>query len=96
MTTYGYARVSSVEQTNNYSLEIQQEKLIQHGVPAENVYPETGSATVFQRPILEKVLGKLEPGDTLVWHRLIALHALYRMQWIPSGTWKKETLDSCA
>ena len=66
MVKYGYARVSSTAQTNNYSLESQREKLIQHGIHAENIYEETASATVLTRPILNQVLDKLQPQDTLV------------------------------
>ena len=50
---YGYARVSSKEQAENFSLESQKAELIKLSIPEENTYLEIGSATdiIESRPI---------------------------------------------
>jgi len=50
---YGYARVSSREQTENSSLESQKAELIKLGVPEENIRVEVGSAAdqIQERPV---------------------------------------------
>jgi DNA invertase Pin-like site-specific DNA recombinase len=63
---YGYARVSSLSQTANYSLENQREALLNYGVPETNVFIEAYTGTTFDRPKLEELERLLQPGDTLV------------------------------
>ena len=66
MTFYGYTRVSSTEQSLNYSLESQSDTLKTWGVPADKIHREIASATNMDRPILKNLLETLQPGDTLV------------------------------
>jgi DNA invertase Pin-like site-specific DNA recombinase len=61
---YGYARVSSESQKNNYSLESQKEEFLKLGVSEKNIRVEVGSAAdnIKDRPIfynlIDKELGK--------------------------------------
>ena len=64
MPVYGYARVSTVGQT----LADQDAKLTKAG--AVKVYRETASGAKTDRPVLTKLLKRLEPGDTLLITRL--------------------------
>ena len=64
MPVYGYARVSTVGQT----LADQDAKLTKAG--AAKVYRETASGAKTDRPVLTKLLKRLEPGDTLLVTRL--------------------------
>lgn len=62
---YGYARVSTVVQaTTGNSLEWQHKKLTEAG--AEEIFSEHFTGTTTERPKFQEVLGKLQPGDTLV------------------------------
>lgn len=62
---YGYARVSTAGQAKDgNSLEVQTKKLLEAG--ATTVYRETYTGTKVKRPELEKLLGKLKEGDTLI------------------------------
>ncbi|MBW8174018.1 recombinase family protein [Ornithinimicrobium sp. Arc0846-15] len=64
MAEYGYARVSTADQ----SVALQVDALVQAGVPLENVARESASGTSTTRPMLNELLGRLEPGDRLtVW-----------------------------
>lgn len=65
MTPFGYCRVSSVSQENNYSLRVQKEKLLSHGILEENIISETGSASNFERLKLNKLLEKVKSGDSI-------------------------------
>jgi DNA invertase Pin-like site-specific DNA recombinase len=60
MTTVGYARVSSQGQ----SLDVQRDRLNAHGV--DKLFEEKKSGADTKRPELEKCLGYLRDGDTLV------------------------------
>ena len=64
MTVYGYARVSTKDQT----LASQDAQL--HAAGAAKVYSETMSGARTDRPELAKVLKRLEAGDVLVVTRL--------------------------
>src|SRR5215475_10398173 len=64
MPVYGYARVSTAGQT----LADQDAKLTKAG--AAKVYRETASGGKTDRPVLTKLLKRLEPGDTLLVTRL--------------------------
>lgn len=62
MTIYGYARVSSIDQ----STDLQVSALKEAG--AEKIVKETASGKSMQRPYLEKLLNEVTQGDTvLVW-----------------------------
>lgn len=62
----GYARVSTEEQ----DLNLQIDALVQVGVFRSNIYKEKLTGKTSNRPQLERCLGDLEPGDTLVVWRL--------------------------
>ena len=64
MPIYGYARVSTAGQT----LAAQDAELAKAG--AAKVYRETASGTKTDRPVLAKLLKRLERGDTLLVTRL--------------------------
>ena len=64
MPVYGYARVSTAGQT----LVDQDAELAKAG--AAKVYRETASGAKTDRPVLTKLLKRLEPGDTLLVTRL--------------------------
>ena len=66
--SYGYARVSSKEQAENSSLDVQKDELMKIGVPEKNIYIEIGSATdsIKNRPIFSKLIHQiLKEGDSL-------------------------------
>lgn len=62
---YGYARVSSKTQLDNFSLE-QQEQEILSKYPHAEVYKEQFTGTTVHRPIFQEVISKLKKGDVLV------------------------------
>ena len=62
MTTYGYARVSTIAQ----DLASQKEQLLQAGVTKSNIYSEKFTGTTTDRPQFKKLLETLKSGDTLV------------------------------
>ncbi len=59
---YGYARVSSRDQ----NLERQIIAMREFGVPEKNIYVEKQSGKDFNRPVYQKLLRKLKPGDSIV------------------------------
>ena len=64
---YGYARVSTKGQaTGGNSLTDQTNKLIEQGVARENIYTDSFTGTKMNRPELDKLLSKLQKGDTLI------------------------------
>lgn len=67
MSRYGYGRVSSKgQQRYGTSLEEQRNRLISEGVPDENLFLEAYTGTKVHRPLFEKLLSMLQPGDELV------------------------------
>ncbi len=60
--TFGYARVSTEDQ----SLALQLEALHKHGIPDDQIYREKASGSTMERKELAKVLKILRKGDTLV------------------------------
>ena len=60
----GYARVSSKSQLNGNSLEDQENKLIAEN--CELIFKEQYTGTKMDRPEFNKVIEKLNSGDTLV------------------------------
>lgn len=62
--TIGYARVSTEDQVLN----LQVDALLRAGVREEDVFKDKSSARKKKRPILDKAIMRLHPGDTfLVW-----------------------------
>jgi len=62
---YGYCRVSTVRQgKDGNSLEAQRELLITAG--AEEIFEESFTGTKIQRPKLDMLIEKIQPGDTLI------------------------------
>lgn len=67
MAVYGYARVSTADQ----SLERQIAALRGRGIAPEAIHTETASGDGMRRPVLDHLRSELlEPGDTLVIHSL--------------------------
>jgi DNA invertase Pin-like site-specific DNA recombinase len=59
---YGYARVSTRGQAKEgNSLGGQIEKLIERGVPEENIFHDTFTGTKLERPNFDKLLSILQP-----------------------------------
>lgn len=66
---YGYVSVSSKSQESNSSIESQKQQLIHHGIPAENIRIEFGSAAneIKNRPVFQKLLQEeLQANDLLM------------------------------
>jgi DNA invertase Pin-like site-specific DNA recombinase len=61
---YGYARVSSRSQIDNYSLEQQEQEILQKYPDAE-IYREQFTGTTVHRPIFQALVDKLQAGDVL-------------------------------
>lgn len=62
---YGYARVSTVgQQRDGNGLEAQREQLLAAGV--QEIYSDAFTGTKINRPEFDKLIAKLQPGDTLV------------------------------
>ena len=61
---YGYARVSTPHQAEGYSLEAQEEALKAAG--AQIIYKDTFTGKTTDRPELNRLLGELRGGDTLI------------------------------
>ena len=61
MASYGYCRVSSLDQN-------EQRQLIQMGelnIPPENIFTDKQSGKDFQRPVFQSLMKKLKPGDLI-------------------------------
>ena len=65
MKIYGYCRISSKSQLDNYSLEQQKQEILSKYSNAE-IFVEQHTGKTVHRPILEEVKNKLEKGDMLV------------------------------
>jgi len=66
---YGYARVSSKSQEENFSLKSQKEEFIEQGVPEKNIRIEIGSAvnTISERPVFYNLINnELKENDLLL------------------------------
>ena len=61
-TVYGYVRVSTKEQ----NLDRQITALQEFGVPAKQIFQEKLSGKDFERPVYQRLIKKIKPGDTLV------------------------------
>lgn len=64
-TIYGYIRVSSESQKNNFSLENQKEKLKKLGVLPENIFEDVGSGLDYNRVNFTSLLEKAQKGDVI-------------------------------
>lgn len=60
--TYGYIRVSTKEQNEDRQRIAMQE----FGIPNKQIFTEKQSGKDFNRPVYQRLLKKLKPGDTLV------------------------------
>ena len=66
---YGYVRVSSKSQESNSSIESQKQRLIENGIPEENIFIEVGSAAneIKNRSVFQKLLKQnLQENDLLM------------------------------
>ena len=66
---YGYARISSITQQDNSSLEAQKQEFIQKGVPEKNIRVEIGSAAdkIEDRPVFYHLIDdELKENDLLL------------------------------
>ena len=64
---YGYIRVSTIKQANDgNSLENQENLLLENGVLKENIYKDIYTGTKADRRSFNKLINKLNQGDTLV------------------------------
>lgn len=61
---YGYARISSRSQLDNYSLEQQEQEILQK-YPNAEIYKEQFTGTTVHRPIFQVLVDKLQEGDVL-------------------------------
>ena len=62
---YGYARVSTKTQAKDgNSLEVQEDIL--RGAGASEIYKDAFTGTVIERPQFDKLMAKIEDGDTLI------------------------------
>jgi DNA invertase Pin-like site-specific DNA recombinase len=67
---FGYCRVSSFKQQENFSLEVQYENLKNQGISEENIRKEVGSGTTMERPVLQSLLSECRAGDYIYVLRL--------------------------
>lgn len=65
---YGYARVSALDQKENFSIEVQTETLQKQGV--EQIMIETSTGSSLERPVFTSLLEVLRAGDELYVTRL--------------------------
>ena len=66
---YGYVRVSSKSQEDNSSIQSQKQRLIENGIPEENIFIEVGSAAneIKNRSVFQKLLKQnLQENDLLM------------------------------
>ena len=66
---YGYARVSSKSQEDNFSLEVQKKEFIKQGVPKKNIRLKVGSTAdpIKDRPVFQKLIDQeLKENDLLL------------------------------
>ena len=66
---YGYAKVSTKEQSKDGNGLVSQETLLREN-GAENIYVDSFTGTKMERPELVKLPAKLQDGDTLIVTRL--------------------------
>ena len=60
--TYGYIRVSSKEQNEDRQVLAMRD----FGIPDKNMIIEKQSGKDFMRPLYQKLIKQIKPGDTLV------------------------------
>ena len=63
---YGYARVSTQDQSEKYGLEVQIAELERQGIDHSNIFTDIESGAVRDRPNLVKLLDMVQTGDTIV------------------------------
>lgn len=67
---YGYARVSTQDQSEKYGLEVQIAELERQGIDRSNIFTDIESGAVRDRPNLVKLLELVQTGDTIVISKL--------------------------
>ena len=65
-TIYGYARVSTQDQSEKYGLEVQIAELERHGIDRSHIFTDIESGAVRDRPNLVKLIELVQTGDTIV------------------------------
>jgi DNA invertase Pin-like site-specific DNA recombinase len=70
MAIYGYARVSTQDQSEKYGLDIQKSELMANGVPEQQIFSDVESGAVKDRPQLVKLLDTVTIGDTIIISKL--------------------------
>ena len=63
---YGYARVSTQDQSEKYGLEVQIAELERQSIDHSNIFTDSESGAVRDRPNLVKLLDMVQTGDTIV------------------------------
>ena len=63
--TYGYARVSKTDQDEK-NLETQLRVLRDHGIRQDHIFTDVASGRSMQRPGWRDLMGRAQPGDTIV------------------------------
>lgn len=63
---FGYARVS----TETQKLHLQMDALLKYGIDKKNIYTDTISGSIKERPKLDALLAKLREGDTFITWKL--------------------------
>jgi len=73
MNTFGYCRVSSVEQNENRQLD----SMAELNIPQANIFVDKQSGKDFSRPAWKAMMEKLSPGDLLYIHSIDRLGRNY-------------------
>ena len=77
MKLYGYVRVSTREQREDRQVIALEQK----GVPPKQIYVEKQSGKDFNRPVYQRLLRKIKPGDVLLIKSIDRLEAIMRRFW---------------
>ena len=65
MTTFGYIRISSQNQADNYNIPDQQDQLSEYVQDERLLFVDVASAVNSDRPELQRLLKQVEPGDKI-------------------------------
>lgn len=64
--TFGYARVSTIEQSEKYGLEVQIAELEKQGIDRSHIFTDIESGAIRDRPQLVRLLDIVKQGDTII------------------------------